>query len=493
MKNIIRTFIIFGLILLISCDKFLELTPRDQKVVSTIEDYRDILASYMRLLKTPNRDQEPVFGGILLYPKFDVSRNLGVYTGEAILDLTQQRYFNKDINNYTPEGKRILTWQMTDTFIWDRYYSFLGPINLIISGVRKAEGTDEELRNYVLGEALTWRAFAYYKLLQYYSPYQNDKLGIPIYLTPEADIGHAMPERATQSEVFNQILGDCQEALEIMKKTPSNNWNCAWRGDFVHGMMASIYTWKALSAAKENTDWQKAEAHATAAMQGRNLTNSSEVLRKMFDSKGITPTSYFESSEFSFRIMDGTNKYVCNFIDAYYDGGAVANGRANAEYYSKFSDNDIRKEVYFTPDGSRSDKYNLLGERSGGCIILFRLAEMYLIKAEALARMGKPEEAKTVLREFKSRRYNGEFSIPTTAEEVLKEILDERLREFYMENDVRWLDMKRLNLTMKRVIQGETNILEPNDFRYAFPIPKREIDLNRNIEQNPGWERIIIK
>ena len=40
-------------ILTTSCDKFLELTPRDQKVVSTIEDYRDIMASFMYYLKTP--------------------------------------------------------------------------------------------------------------------------------------------------------------------------------------------------------------------------------------------------------------------------------------------------------------------------------------------------------------------------------------------------------------------------------------------------------
>lgn len=48
-------------ILTTSCDKFLELTPRDQKVVSTIEDYRDIMASFMYYLKTPDSPDRKTF------------------------------------------------------------------------------------------------------------------------------------------------------------------------------------------------------------------------------------------------------------------------------------------------------------------------------------------------------------------------------------------------------------------------------------------------
>ena len=147
-----RDLLIAGLccFLLISCDKFLELTPRDQKVVSTVEDYRDIMASYMRLLKTPNPTQENVFGvDAFAFPSFDVATNLGVYTGETNLTTNSSSYYDKNKGAYTNEGKNMLTWLKTDSETWYRYYTFLGPINLIISGVATAEGSDEDLRNRV--------------------------------------------------------------------------------------------------------------------------------------------------------------------------------------------------------------------------------------------------------------------------------------------------------------------------------------------------------
>ncbi|MCX4384133.1 MAG: hypothetical protein OSJ51_20905, partial [Parabacteroides distasonis] len=69
-------------ILTTSCDKFLELTPRDQKVVSTIEDYRDIMASFMYYLKTPDMPrQERIFGIDAFTVTFhsEVHGNLAVY------------------------------------------------------------------------------------------------------------------------------------------------------------------------------------------------------------------------------------------------------------------------------------------------------------------------------------------------------------------------------------------------------------------------------
>lgn len=483
-----------GLVLLTSCDKFLELQPRDKKVVSTIEDYRDILASYMRLLKTPNGSQVPVFGKTFTYPYFDMAAYLGIYTGETTMTLEWSVYYNADKGAYTTEGKKILTWMNSDPYCWNQYYSFLGPLNLVISGVRTAEGHNEDLRNYVLGEALTWRAFAYFKLLQYFSPYKNNPYGIPVYLKPDEDIGNVMPARNTQQEVFTQLFNDCREALGLLQKTPTNNWNCAWREDFLNAMMASMYTWKAMSGAAEPTDWENAEKCATLAMKGRLLANSSDVLREIFDSRNM---KVITNDEFYFRILDGSNGQIFNFTKAYYESSLI-DGLVNPEYYSLFSDNDIRKSIWFTADGTRSDKYNMLGLGSlwggtkGGCLMLFRLAEMYLIKAEALVRQGKSAEARQVLETFKQARYAGSVELPAEADTLLEEILNERKREFYMENDMRWLDMKRLGVRMERIISGEKVALEPDDFRYTFPIPLKEMQLNKNMVQNPGWEKVLL-
>ena len=493
-----RYLLIAGLcsFLLMSCDKFLELTPRDQKVVSTIEDYRDIMASYMRLLKTSYSEQEKIFGvDAYTFPLFDMAMNLGIYTGETNLTTNSRYYYDNTKGAYTNEGKNMLSWLKTDSQAWARYYTFLGPINLIISGIADAEGTDEDLRNRVKGEALVWRAFAYFKLLQYYAPYKDNTYGVPIYLTPEQDIGTAMPERKTQREVFARIFEDCGEALDLLDRTASSEWNCAWRNDFIHAMMASIYTWRAMSGAAEADDWENAEKCATEAMKGRMLSNTAEAMKELFDCSNITSETYLESDEFYFRIIDASNRYKLDFVYAYYENASQGNpsdGQVNQMYYSKFKEGDIRKAAWFNEAGTHSDKYNLFGVYRGGCLMLFRLAEMYLIKAEALVRQGKTGEAHDVLTEFCQARYTGEVTIPSDAEALLQEVLDERLREFYMENDFRWLDMKRLGVRLERSIGGERVVLEPDDFRYCFPIPARELRLNKNMVQTPGWETVVL-
>lgn len=82
----------------------------------------------------------------------------------------------------------------------------------------------------------------------------------------------------------------------------------------------------------------------------------------------------------------------------------------------------------------------------------FRLAETFLIQAEAYVRTEQLEKAQTILRRFKEARYTEAFQIPNTKEALLDEILWERQKEFVAEGDVRWLDMKRLGVKTERTI-----------------------------------------
>ena len=55
-----------------------------------------------------------------------------------------------------------------------------------------------------------------------------------------------------------------------------------------------------------------------------------------------------------------------------------------------------------------------------------------------------------------------------------------------------WLDMKRLQTRMERIVNGTMYILEPDDFRYSLPIPQSEMSANKNMVQNPGWNEISL-
>ena len=191
------------------------------------------------------------------------------------------------------------TWLMSNEEAWRQYYNFLGPINLIISDISTAEGDNEHLRNYVKGEALVWRAYTYFKLLQYYAPYKDNNYGIPVYLTPSNGDRYHSCRHVRRSKLFSgKYLPIVARHLDLLDQAPTNEWNFIWRKDFIHAMLASVYTWKAMSGAAVSSDWEDAEKHAAEAMKGRSLTHSAEILKRVFDCSTTAYTVELTNDEF---------------------------------------------------------------------------------------------------------------------------------------------------------------------------------------------------
>lgn len=492
------------------CNNFLDLKPKDVQVVSTIEDYRDLLASYMRLLTTVNPDQLPVLGDYFLYPEFNVALTFAFRTGELEYDKDDVMYYDASVGEYKKSAVNQLTWMGTADECWNRYYSFLGPINMIIEGITSAEGDDERLRDYVKGEALVWRAYSYFKLLQYFSPYDKNEYGVPVYLKPYEDPGNAMPKREKQTDVYARILEDCDEVFELLARTPTTSWNCAYTPRFVHSMLASVYCYKALSGAGEENDWQNALEHAEEAMKGISFVRDEETYDAMFN---VINQQIFTNDEFHLRVVDGANSQIADFSSIYWQGTLSSTSgiepTPSDDIYNLYRNDDVRRNVFFKtsmsvgPEGMittiRYDKYSIsedmiagmLGSAAGGVIMFFRSAEVQLIKAEALYRLGNTTEAKIALDEFKQGRYL-DVENSYTESDLLDEILKERKLEFYQELDMWWLDMKRTGTRVERVVNGTLYVLEPNDYRYCFPIPESEMSVNKNMVQNPGWDQVNI-
>jgi hypothetical protein len=168
---------------------------------------------------------------------------------------------------------------------------------------------------------------------------------------------------------------------------------------------------------------------------------------------------------------------------------------------SQFDDNDFR---VYDPDDAMNKfkgagfantegglrKHLYAGSMVGEVMPLFRLADMHLIIAESYARTGDTGNAKMKLNEFKLSRNATEFT--GSDSDVLHEILNERRKEFCGEQDMRWIDMKRNDITITRNYNDvagtplEVTLLG-NDYRYAFYIPDSELSLNKKLSQNPGW------
>lgn len=475
-----------------SCTDFLTMTPRNEKVVRTAEDYRDIMGSFVKMMKTPNQEQfGPLFGvDYYAMPKWNISTFLAIFSNEVTLNDGTTLYYDAKSNSYNTAGLNILSWKYSDGNIWNQYFSMLGCLNLIISDIDNMIIEDVNVRNMVVGEALVWRAYGYYKLLQYYAPYEDEALGLPIVLDPTNNIGDIQPKRAGQKEVFDLILSDLKGALALLDKTPSQPWNFAYQKPFIEAFLSDVYWYKADGGAKAEDDWANALKHAEQAMQGRTPEKSADKYSLLFDISRDRLNAVPVSDEYYIRLMEGPQNQKFNFRRSYASNGtSFTNGKVTEEYLSLYTDNDIRKAAFITADG-RVAKYNILGhtsEQGYGVFMPFRLADVCLIAAEAAVHLGDMPKARHLMSEFAGARYTTPISMPDTGKELLDAVRQERKKEFFAEIDARWIMMKRYGEEYSRSVGNRSFKLERNDFRYTFPIPYEEINRNKNMIQNPGW------
>lgn len=398
------------------------------------------------------------------------------------------RYAQDD--EFTEDERKKVSWQQENTSLWNTYYDIIGYMNLFLHESETAQG-DEGMRDYVMGEAYAFRGYCFFKLLQYYAPYKNSEWGIPVCLESYEDFTKVKLQRCTQKEVYDQILSDIHAAQKLLERTPTHEgYNVMYSQDVLDRLEAQVYMYKAGSGAAEETDWENAAAVAGKAITGQILESDIDNLKTIFD---CTKTSINYNPETCFRYTESSRGFNSSlFSDKYvsYDF-----------YQDNFTeDNDIRKDWFYTGEyqaGTSNLKINKYNNAAyEGWLEMFychyfysafRLSESYLIRAEALAMSDQLPEAKEVLKTFKKARYIGNFTIGNSKEEFLEDVYRERRKEFLAETDIRWIDMKRLGVSVEREVEGVSYKLEKDDWRYTFPLPQAEIENNPGIKQNPGW------
>jgi len=156
---------------------------------------------------------------------------------------------------------------------------------------------------------------------------------------------------------------------------------------------------------------------------------------------------------------------------------------------------DIRFNTFFSADGNDTSiivKYP--GSARGpqiNDIKLIRLAEMYLIRAEANAEKDQLAQAAADINALRAQRISGYSNVSFASKaEAITQILNERTKELCYEG-FRFYDLKRRSLPVERLLSDARNAnwqtLPANNFRFAMPIPTDEVFANPNIQQNPGY------
>jgi len=395
------------------------------------------------------------------------------------------------------------------SYFYTFYYRILGNANKILDVIDNAIGSDAN-KKIIKGQALLYRAHAYFGLVQVYGKRYDaasaaTDLGVPLITTFTLE-----PQpRATVAAVYQQIEADLTEGIALL-----TGYN---RGSDKTHLNAAIGEGLYARVALTKGEWANAKTHAInarTAFSGGRLMTDVEYLDGFND---ITNPEWIWGS----RVVDDQTLFFYAF-HAYmsYNFNSTNIRQApkviNNLLYDKISATDVRKGLWIpapvrgsatatppviaNPDVPTTYslfpymnvKYAVKNSGSSVADIPYmRLAEMYLIQAEAEARLGETANAQTTLFDLVKTRDAGYVKSTATGQALVDEIMIQRRVELWGEG-MRWLDLKRLNLPLDRRGANMNATLyirmevAAGDIDWQFHFPKVEEDSNPFILENPN-------
>lgn len=531
-KNILSACISLSVLMLIqSCTKELDLTPTNdvtsETVYSTPAGYKQVLAKvYGSFALTGNigpaapagtpGDVQGIDEGFSdFYRLFWKAQELS--TDEAVIswgDVGIQDFHN-------------MNWSSNNSFLTGLYYRCLYQITLCNDFIREASddklsdrgiaGTDaDNIRQYAR-EAKFLRAFQYWVLM--------DLFGNPPFTTETSVIGGPPPPQTTRNELFQYIETELK-SLEVNMPAPrTNEYGRADKGA-VWALLARLYlnaqTYTgtarfndAITYAKKVIDggYTLVSNYQWLMLADNNQNTNEFIFSINYDglkTQGYGGTTFLTHASVGGDKMSPTASGVGggwsgirttkNLVALFPDQTGGTDKRA--QFFTEGQNLEIAKLTEFT-DGIAVTKYRNV-KRNGTIgqspdfsdidMPLFRLAEMYLIYAEAVKRGGTGGDEATALQyinNIRARAYGNATGNIASGQLTLDFILEERARELYWEGHRR-TDLIRYNRFVegtylwpwKGGVNSGTGVAA---FRKLYPLPSRDVNANLNLKQNPGY------
>lgn len=360
------------------------------------------------------------------------------------------------------------------------YYSMIDQINRVLPALPKviATAAEEPRRNILKGQLLALRAIAHFELLEAYSKnYNPTGKGIAIMLESNP---LAQPARNTMGEVMTQIESDFNTALTLLPAvTPATFSDTVMNQVNIAAYQARIALYKG--------DYQKAVDYATTV-----INSGVKPLVTGANFSGIWTDDNTNEILFRIRYSTGTN------IGALWTttGGLIYIAPSD-KLIADYGAGDIRKAAYIgTTSGKNYVNKFFASTSKGGRVVdmkACRIAEMYLIRAEAYAKLSTPNVAAGTadLNALRAQRITGYVNATfATATDLINAVLDERFKELCFEG-FRFFDLKRNNLPVQRAASDVTSAtwqtLPAGNYRFVLPIPAYEILANPQSSQNDGY------
>lgn len=464
MKLYNKLILIFLSVFVVSCDEELDLQPEDQLTLDVSFSNEETALGVLTGAYSAAQQDDVLNGTRQAYSDYmaDNVDFVGSFpTFQAISE------FNQLSNNTSIEAG------------WDDNYEVIGATNLVIKYIPTVEDTDfsDEERQMAIAEAKFLRALIYFNMANIFAqPYSlngGDTPAVPLVLEPfDADV--TFPARASLSEVYNQIETDLLDAAAVLDDSDNSR---ATKGA-AEGLLSRLYLYKGqygLAAEYANNVIQNSAYDLSGDYSFYNTT-SNEFMFTLVNSAADGQDSGEGFSGLYNPVPDGRGDapFTDNLIAAY--GGMDTSDKRFTELTQIGNDAQGNERVFTSkyPDGiTNADNAPVL-----------RITEMYLTRAEANYREGT-SIGDTPLNDINKLRERAGLS-PLSSITSVDQILEERRKELAFEGHRR-MDLLRVEMALRRPGMPDVEKSNPGDDKTIFPIPSREIDLNPNLTQNPGY------
>lgn len=481
------TFIFFLAFLQFSCTDFLELEPESNGIAVNNTSTDSLF------FKSANELESALSGAYKdfqnEYYQLDYFVNGDAQSDDAYAGGDNPANFQIDDYNLDATNSNV-------SRDWRYLYGTIGKVNNIINNIDDVEADQLPAgrKDEILGEASFIRAFMYFQLVQLWGD-------VPLQLTSVKSISAdkldeiysiIFPARASSEKVYEQIITDLETALTRVRVSAPNK-GFATVGA-VNATLAKVY------ATKMPTDWSKVRDYCTAVMDGPysllpnfdqlwdNAHENSE--ESIFEINygggaqdgnwGINIIRGFDWKKFNLPSNDLIAAFIKENDDIRYNASIVY-----GDVSGKWSDIHYLQTHY-----PFINKYRKVINGSDQNFIFIRLADIILLKAEALNELGDGAGALALLNQIRNRVNLANLNVTDKA--ALKNaILNERRLELAFEG-IRWFDLKRTGTAIdiiNNVIDHTGNKIGYNltTNKLVWPIPQAEIDKNSKLTQNPGY------
>lgn len=367
---------------------------------------------------------------------------------------------------------------------------------------------EQEIKDRLIGEAKFLRALYYFNLVRFWGD-------VPLILKLD-NIEDAKGKRVPKDEIYNQIISDLKDAVSVLPL----RYDTANEGRATQGaakiLLGKVYLTngeyeQANQVLRNIIEHENEYGYGLQEDYAANWNPATEAGKEAVFYIEFKPQPLEHNSEMGmiapkYSIPEyvgvaGSNEADIPTIELYnaYGKGDKRRGvNFRTEYTNPVNGHKITSSI---PLFSKYYQKGILSDTQCEINIhIIRYSDALLSYAEALNEVGKTTQAIALLNRVRERAYGNTTSDyhNLSQSEFKNVLLNERWLEFPLEG-LRWFDLVRMGKFIERMkahSRYEANIAEKNkvdieknlkDYMILMPIPQHELDLNKNLTQNPGW------